>query len=69
MAGIAQMTQEKREAVAQRDNLAAMLRRMVWQIDKTTGDTSLKVLAGKTRELLKQYGLEGSPLRDGGDTA
>lgn len=46
------------------ENLAAMLRRMIWTAKKETGDTGMKVLAGKAGELLKLYGLEGSPLRD-----
>lgn len=45
-------------------NLAMMLRRMIWQINKLDGDSSLKVLAGKADGLIKQYGLQGSPLRD-----
>jgi len=51
------------EAHARTDNLAMMLRRMIWQVGKMQGDTDLKVLAGKASDLLKQYGLEGSPLR------
>lgn len=45
-------------------NLATMLRRMVWQIDKLTGDSSLKVLSGLAKDLLAKYGLRGDLLRD-----
>ena len=45
------------------DNLAAMLRRMIWQARKEIGDTSMKGLAGAAHQLLKQYGLQGDPLR------
>jgi hypothetical protein len=51
------------EAHARTDNLAMMLRRMIWQIEKMQGDTDLKVLAGKASVLLKRYGLDGSPMR------
>lgn len=44
-------------------NLAMMLRRMIWMAEKETGDTSMKVLAGKARELLRLYNLEGDFLR------
>jgi hypothetical protein len=56
-------TQPERDAVII-DNLAMMLRRMIWMASKETGDTSMKVLAGKARELLRSYGLEGSVLRE-----
>jgi len=46
------------------DNLAAILRRMIWTAKKETGDTGMKVLAGNANELLKQYGLEGNLLRN-----
>ncbi len=48
-------------------NLSMMLRRMVWQVNRLDGDSTLKVLAGKADGLIKQYGLQGSPLR--GDTS
>ena len=48
----------------ERDNLAAILRRMIWMARKEVGDTTMKVLAGKAQELLQQYGLEGSVLRN-----
>ena len=47
-----------------RENLAVMLRRILWQIKKEPGDSSLKVLAGKASGLLEQLGLQGNPLRD-----
>jgi hypothetical protein len=46
------------------ENLAAMLRRMIWMAKKQTGDTGMKVIAGNAQQLLMKYGLEGSPLRD-----
>jgi hypothetical protein len=49
---------------AQIDNLAVMLRRMIWMARKQVGDTSMKVIAGKAEELLKLYGLQGSLLRE-----
>lgn len=49
---------------AQVSNLSMMLRRFIFQAEKTVGDNSLKVLAGKARQLLVQYGLTGSVLRD-----
>ena len=52
------------EREAPTDDLAMMLRRMIWQIERREGDISLKVLAGKARQLLLRYGLYGSPLRD-----
>lgn len=51
-----------------RDDLAMMLRRMIWQAEKMTGDTSLKMLAGNAKQLLVRHGLEGSPLRKPGTT-
>lgn len=45
-------------------NLAAMLRRMVWMAEKEAGDSSMKVIAGKAKELLAKYDLQGSALRD-----
>ena len=50
-------------------NLAMMLRRFIWQADKSTGDTSFKVLAGKARELVERYGLTGEILRAEADAA
>ena len=44
-------------------DLAMMLRRMIWQINKMDGDSSLKGLAIGAMQLLKKYQLEGSPLR------
>lgn len=44
-------------------DLAMMLRRFIWQIERQDGDTSLKVLAGNARELLAKYQLEGNILR------
>jgi hypothetical protein len=52
---------------AQNENLAMMLRRMIWMARKQVGDTSMKAIAGQAEILLKSYGLEGSPLRDGQD--
>lgn len=52
------------EAHRARDDLATMLRRMMWLIDIRAGDTSLKALSGKAKQLLAKHGLEGSLLRD-----
>lgn len=46
------------------NDLAVMLRRMIWQARKQNGDTSIKALAGNAHQLLCKYRLEGSPLRD-----
>ena len=40
-------------------NLAMMLRRMIWQARKESGDTSMKVLAAKAENFLRSYGLQG----------
>jgi hypothetical protein len=45
------------------DDLAMMLRRMIWMAEKQAGDTSMKALAGNAKQLLAKYNLEGSPLR------
>lgn len=45
-------------------NLAMMLRRMIWQIEKLPGESSLKTLAGNAKNLLGQYGLQGDIVRD-----
>lgn len=45
-------------------NLAMMLRRMVWLVEKDPGESSLKILAGNAKQLLQAYGLEGLPTRD-----
>lgn len=45
------------------ENIAAMLRRMIWMARKETGDTSMKALAGNAQQLLRQYGLQGTPVR------
>lgn len=47
------------------DDLAMMLRRMIWMARKETGDTSMKAIAGQANELLMRYGGDGSPLREG----
>lgn len=51
-------------AKAVSDDLAMILRRMMRQADMQPGDTSLKVLSGKAKQLLAKHGLEGSLLRD-----
>jgi hypothetical protein len=61
--------ERRREAEAKAHNLATMLRRFIWQAEKSTGDTSFKVLAGKARELVERYGLTGEILRDEADAA
>jgi len=58
------LDRESAVARATTDNLAMMLRRMIWMAEKETGDTSMKVLAGKAKRMLINYGLEGSPLRE-----
>jgi len=45
-------------------DLAIMMRRIIWQINKLVGDSSLNVLAGRAQELLVKYGLVGDILRD-----
>lgn len=45
------------------EELAMMLRRMIWLANKKIGDTSMKAVAGSARELLAKYKLEGQPLR------
>ncbi len=58
------MSRREIEYLAQRDDLAMMLRRIIWQINKNPLDYSgLKVLAGNAGQLLEQYGLQGSVLR------
>lgn len=47
------------------DDLALMLRRMIWMARREPGDTSIKTLAGQANELLIRHGGDGSPLRDG----
>lgn len=53
--------------LAERDeiisNVATMLRRMICLVERHEGDTSLKVIAGKARQLLAKYGLQGNILR------
>jgi hypothetical protein len=48
-----------------RNDLATMLRRFIWMVNKEVGDSSLKALAGKAQQLLAKHGMEGSPLREG----
>jgi hypothetical protein len=45
------------------ENLAMMLRRMIWLAEKQTGDNSMTVMAGNAKQLLAKYNLEGSALR------
>ena len=45
-------------------DLAMMIRRICWQINKLEGDSSLKVLSGNAIELLKMHGLQGNLLRE-----
>lgn len=45
-------------------NLATMLRRMIWMAEKEAGDSSMKAVAGKAKELLARYDLQSSVLRD-----
>ena len=61
--------ERRREAEDKARNLAMMLRRFIWQADKSTGDTSFKVLAGKARELVERYGLTSEILRAEADAA
>ena len=45
-------------------DLGTMIRLGVWLAKRETGDTGIKVWAGKAYQLLQKYGLQGSPLRD-----
>ena len=51
------------------ENLARMLRRLIWQINKMDGDLGIKATAGKAKQLLWKYGLQGNPLRIDEQTA
>ena len=50
------------------EDFAIMLRRMIWQTRKATGDDSMKVLAGQAEALLSRHGMPGNPLRADGPT-
>ena len=45
------------------EDFAIMLRRMIWQTRKATGDDSMKVLSGQAEALLSRHGMVGNPLR------
>lgn len=51
------------------ENLATMLRRLIWQINKMDGDLGIKATAGKAKQLLWKYGLQGNLLRIDEQTA
>jgi orotate phosphoribosyltransferase len=53
-----------REAKFHIEDLAMMLRRMIWMAEKQAGDNSVKGLAGSAKQLLAKYNLKGSPLRE-----
>jgi len=46
------------------ENLAMMMRRLIYFANKTEGDTSLKVVAGNASDLLGRYFLSGNILRE-----
>lgn len=64
--GSATMAEAARDVAA--EDFAIMLRRMIWQTRKATGDDSMKVLSGQAEALLSRHGMVGNPLRADGPT-
>jgi len=61
LAAISAVREEVEAMRAEREDLAAMMRQLIWSLKRNVPDSTLPARAST---LLRQYNLQGSPLRD-----